>query len=338
MAMTDEALKKRIHNEIANATVKILVANEFQGTGFFITPDGYALTAYHCIGAYPPDIIIETRFGDRFNAELSYAKSLKHNDYDIAVLKVNHNAAHCVPLGTISNRHVTDEIVAIGYPAGDKPEHKDIGYFFSNSSQIRSDKKIQIPDAIKGRGQSGGPVYHYATQRVIGLVLAGYKFDVLMDTGLAVRFDALFEKWPELEIMNNQVAQSWDKRLAQDDDSDNPTTSHENPTISNNPVTEKVLSRAFFNHHPQQKRQLINALLDCPSMKDNQLRNTVLQELRPEISENMPSRSQSKHHIVKIVDTCLNFSGGLAELIDTIRFFDENTQQMQALDALIRQL
>jgi hypothetical protein len=53
IAMTDEALKKRIHSEIANATVKILVADEFQSTGFFITPDGYALTAYQSIGEEP---------------------------------------------------------------------------------------------------------------------------------------------------------------------------------------------------------------------------------------------------------------------------------------------
>jgi hypothetical protein len=80
----------------------------------------------------------------------------------------------------------------MGYPAGDKPEHKGIGFFFSKISQIRPDNKIQIPDAIKGRWQSGGPVYHYATRRVIGLASAGYKLDVMMDTGLAMRFEALF--------------------------------------------------------------------------------------------------------------------------------------------------
>ncbi|MEK8021533.1 MAG: serine protease [Candidatus Parabeggiatoa sp.] len=208
--MRDEALKKRIHNEIANATVKIWVADEFQGSGVFITPDGYVLTAYHCIGEYPPKITIETRFGDQFKAELDEEKSLKHPQYDIAVLKIDDQAAHYLPLGTISNQNtVGDEIVATGYLAG----HNQISFFFSQISQNSTDNKIQIPNAIKGKGQSGGPVYHYATNRVIGLATEGYKQDVIMDTGLATRFDALFKKWPKLEIINNKVVQAWEKRL-----------------------------------------------------------------------------------------------------------------------------
>ena len=129
------------------------------------------------------------------------------------MLKIYEQAAHCLPLGTISTQNVTDEIVAMGYPAGDNPKHNKIGFFFSQISQIRADNKIQIPDAIKGRGQSGGPVYHYATKRLIGLATEGYKPDVIMDTGLVTRFDALFEKWQELEIINDKVAQAWEKRL-----------------------------------------------------------------------------------------------------------------------------
>lgn len=211
--MPDEDVKKFIYQEIANATVKILVANEFRGSGVFISSD-YVLTAYHCIGEYPPKITIEARFGERFfNAELDKAKSLKHPYYDIAVLKIYTKATHYLPLGTISTQNVTDEIVATGYPAGDKPEHDKVGFFFSKISQIRTDNKIQIPDAIKGRGQSGGPIYHHEMKRVIGLATEGYKLDVIMDVGLATRFDALFQNWPELEIINNKVAKAWDERL-----------------------------------------------------------------------------------------------------------------------------
>jgi len=337
--MSDNEFKKRVHNEMANATVKIFVANEFQGSGFFINAEGYALTAYHCIGDYAPAITIKTRFGDQFNAELDEAKSLKHPDYDIAVLKINQKLAQYVPLGIISNQQVMDDIVAIGYPAGNQPNHDKIGFFFSKISQIRSDNKIQIPDAIKGRGQSGGPVYHEATQRVIGLTLAGYRQEILTDTGLVVRFDALFEKWPELDMINHQVAQTWEKRLAQLRNEegnhliDSKTTNHSNPTSQ-----AKKLSRDFFNQHPEEKRQLINALFDCPSMKNNQLRQTVIEQISSEIADNIPHLSHGKPHIVKIVDTCLNYSGGLTKLIEAIHFFDEGTEQMQALDRFIEQL
>jgi len=329
--MLDEALKKRIHNEMANATVKILVANEFCGSGVFITPDGYVLTAYHCIGEYPPAIAIETRFGDQFNAELDEAKSLKHANYDIAVLKIYEKVAHCLPLGTISTQNVTDDVVAMGYPAGDKPEHDKIGFFFSKISQIRADNKIQIPDAIKGRGQSGGPIYHYATKRVIGLATAGYDQEVIMDTGLATRFDALFEKWPELEIINKKVVQAWEKRLRELGGESESLSPHKNTGI-----TKKRLSRQFFNQNPQAKRELINAILACPSMKDSQLRQTIIQQLPSQMADNMPSLPQARAHVINIVDTCLNFSSGLKELIEAIRSFDDKTEPMQTLDALIQ--
>jgi S1-C subfamily serine protease len=332
--MMDDALKKHLHNEMANATVKILMADKFSGSGVFIAPEGYVLTAYHCIGECPPPIAIETRFGDQFNAELDEAKSLKHANYDIAVLKIYGKAAHCLPLGTISTQNVTDDVVAMGYPAGDKPEHDNIGFFFSKISQIRADNKIQIPDAIKGRGQSGGPIYHYATKRVIGLATEGYEQDVIMDTGLATRFDALFENWPELEIINKKVVQAWEKRLlALGDGKSEPLTRHENLGITTN---DKLLSRQFLSQKPQAKRELINAILACPSMKDSQLRQTIIQQLPSQMADNIPSLPQARAHVINIVDTCLNFSGGLKKLIEAIRSFDENTEPMQALDALIQ--
>jgi hypothetical protein len=314
-----------VHNEIANATVKILLANEFQGSGVFITPD-YVLTAFHCIKDFAPDITIETRFGETFKAELDEAKTLKHTDYDIAVLKINEKAAHYLPLGMISRQNVTDDVVATGYPAGDKPGHDKIVFLFSRISQIRADNKIQIPDAIKGRGQSGGPVYHYATKRVIGLATEGYKQEVIMDAGLMTRFDPLFEKWPELEIINNKVAQTWEKRLVKLDEGNGGKKENGG----------KKLSREFLSKNPQVKRKLINALFACPSMKDDQIRRIIINQLPPEISNSMSSLSHGKAHVINILDVCLNFSGGLDKLIDAIRDFDEETEQIQALDAFIR--
>ncbi len=326
----DDALKKRVHNEIANATVKILLANEFQGSGAFITPDGYVLTAFHCIKDFAPPITIETRFGETFKAKLDEAKTLKHFDYDIAVLKINEKAAHYLPLGMISRRNVTDDVVATGYPAGDDPRHDKPVYLFSRISQIRADNKIQIPDAIKGRGQSGGPVYHYATKRVIGLATEGYKQEVIMDTGLATRFDPLFEKWPELEIINNKVAQTWEKRLVELD--------VELDEGNDNKNGGKKLSSEFLSKNPQVKRELINALFACPSMKDDQIRRTIINQLPPEISNSMSSLSHGKAHVINILDVCLKFSEGLEKLIDAIRNLDEKTEQIQVLDAFIRKL
>jgi len=206
----DKELNKFIHRKMGNAIVKIFVADEFQGTGFFITPDGYVLTAYHCIGDYSPDIIVETRFHGKISAQLDTNKSLK--TYDIAVLKTDHEPSHCLPLGFISESlHQADNVVAMGYPAGHRADSK-LGVFPGSISQWRGNK-IDLPNAIKGKGQSGGPVYHYATRRIIGVASGAFKPEILMDTGLAVRFEALFKQWKELKAINNKVASSWDKEL-----------------------------------------------------------------------------------------------------------------------------
>ena len=208
----NENFKKQIHEELTGASVKIFekVDNnyEFRGTGFFITSDGYLLTAYHCVGESPNDIWVKTHFDGKFQAKLDHQKSLRDSEYDIAVLKMAYQPNHCLPLGIVSNEHITDEIVAVGYPAGHKPENTHIKTFIGRISGFRTDNKIEN-DAVKGQGQSGGLIYHYKTHRVIGLATAGYKSEIMLNTGLATRFEPLFKKWRELKQINQAVAERW---------------------------------------------------------------------------------------------------------------------------------
>lgn len=212
----NENFKKQIHRELTGASVKIFekVDNnyEFRGTGFFITSDGYLLTAYHCVGEAPDDIFVKTHFDDKFQAKLDHQKSLRDSEYDIAVLKIAYRPNHYLPLGIVSNEHITDEIVAVGYPAGHKPENSQIKTFIGRISGFRTDNKIEN-DAVKGQGQSGGLIYHYKTHRVIGLATAGYKSEIMLNTGLATRFEPLFEKWRELKQINQAVVKTWRTRL-----------------------------------------------------------------------------------------------------------------------------
>ena len=91
--------KQFIHRAIKNATVKVFVGGEFKGTGFFITSDGYILTAYHCIGEYPPKVSVKTRFDGEFEAFLDFKKSLRGEEYDIAVLKISYQSTDSLPFG-----------------------------------------------------------------------------------------------------------------------------------------------------------------------------------------------------------------------------------------------
>ena len=210
----DDELKKFIHREIANASVKILMNDKLKGTGFFITPDGYIITAYHCIGDYPPEIVVQTRFGEKCVVTLDGDKSLKN--HDIAVLKVlkdNYRTPHYIPLGRISGEHWGEDIVTMGYPAGNLPDNEEMGMYYSHISKFTDKNKIEIPNAIKGGGHSGAPIYHYKTQRIIGLAKGARKAETMTDTGLAVWFDMLFENWAELDKINQEVIKLWEKRL-----------------------------------------------------------------------------------------------------------------------------
>ncbi|MBE9562427.1 MAG: AAA-like domain-containing protein, partial [Proteobacteria bacterium] len=170
---------------------------------------GYLLTAYHCVDEAPNDIFVETQFDGKFPALLDDSKSLRDRKYDIAVLKIEYKPNHYLPLGFVTDKHKTDELVSVGYPAGNIVDNQDIGIYFGNISKFRG-SKIEN-NVAKGQGQSGGLVYHYETQRVVGLVTEGSK--VMVNTGFATRFDHLFKKWRDLEAVNQAVADVWDRQL-----------------------------------------------------------------------------------------------------------------------------
>lgn len=222
----DEVVKKSIGQEIAKATVNILVDGQPKGTGFFITPDGYVLTAYHCIGAWPPEIRVKTASGEHFIARLDEEKtSVSH---DIAVLKVDACPSLCLPLGGVSSQQVSDEVISLGYPGSDRLDNQQLGFYPGKIFRLRDDGKIET-DAVRGGGQSGGPLYHYNTKRVVGVVVEHYWSKEVQQlaenklvtappkvlAGLAVQLEPLFARWSELESITGQVAKEWDKRLEQ---------------------------------------------------------------------------------------------------------------------------
>ncbi len=203
---------KRIEQYIKNATVKIFVDNAFSGTGFFISADGYLLTAYHCV-ANAKTIQIETPFDGRFPATLHPDKSLSADYYDLAILHVKYHPSYYLPLGHASESQISDNVVAIGYPASHLLHNERVGTYKGHLSRWRDDNRLELSDGIKGQGQSGGAVYHYNSQRVLAVVVERYKEKVMVDVGRAARLDALFDKWPTLHDINRETCTRWDERL-----------------------------------------------------------------------------------------------------------------------------
>ncbi len=313
-----------LHQSLEKATVKIWVANEFKGTGFFITSKGYVLTAYHCvgkelvfsqkIGKTPPDIFVETHGSGKFQAQLEMNKSLESSD--IAVLKVEHQTTECVPLGRISNSSKEKDIVALGYPAGHRPENQEIATYIGKLSRFCTNQQFET-EAIKGQGQSGGPVYHYQTRRVIGLAVSGYDPNEtkVFGIGRAAQFDDLFQRWPALEAINEEVAKAWEKRCY------------------SSASELRKLTR-------EEKQKIVNALLKFSNMSDRNERLVVLRQLSPKIFNNIRDASQSRLHVINIVETCLDYTEGMTELVEVLRDLedDPNSIPMQALDEVLKEI
>lgn len=198
-----------LQQTLAKATVKIAIGGQFKGTGFFITPDGYILTAFHVIGVAPPEITIQLFTGEWLPAQFDAIKSLPQQD--LAVLRINARPAVCVPLGVISSQQVTDAVLSVGYPLGDRADNPHLGFYDGSISRLRDDGKIET-DAVRGQGQSGGLLYHHANQRVIGVAVEGYKPEIMIG-GLARRLDSLLAQWAELPEITARVAQQWDRQM-----------------------------------------------------------------------------------------------------------------------------
>lgn len=88
------------------------------------------------------------------------------------------------------------------------------------------------------------------------------------------------------------------------------------------------LSSAQFN-------QLVTLLLAVPVVADGAARESILQSLDRRITNSVVRSSQNKVDVANILRAALNYSGGLDALLDQVRFFDDGTRQMQAVESFV---
>ena len=143
------------------------------GSGFFLDSDGYILTNNHVVesAANSGRITVETSDGKKYPAKLIG----RDNSYDLAVLKINVQAAPTLQLGNSDQVLVGDAVIAIGSPLGlsgtvtagiisSKNRAVTTGNGFGESSFINA---LQT-DAAINPGNSGGPLVDL-TGAVIGV-------------------------------------------------------------------------------------------------------------------------------------------------------------------------
>lgn len=88
----------------------------------------------------------------------------------------------------------------------------------------------------------------------------------------------------------------------------------------------------------QQKAELAAALLQCSTISNRNSRLTVINELRGEIRNAIQTGSNAGEDAMNIVTTCFKYQDGVKELINIVRFFENNSIGMQKVDELIGNL
>lgn len=64
---------------------------------------------------------------------------------------------------------------------------------------------------------------------------------------------------------------------------------------------------------------LVDALLAVPSVRDETGRRLVLSMMRPEIAQAVPHHQRARLHVIELVRTCLDYDGGLDDLLRVLR-------------------
>ena len=84
----------------------------------------------------------------------------------------------------------------------------------------------------------------------------------------------------------------------------------------------------------KQRRELVEALLACPSISDRNKRDTVINDLPGNIKNNIQRDNADKFDVTNIVNACSNYPGGIDELIDCIEGYEGDSDSVQKVKAV----
>jgi hypothetical protein len=84
--------------------------------------------------------------------------------------------------------------------------------------------------------------------------------------------------------------------------------------------------------------QILDGLMRCDTLRDRQKRDVIVDQLRPQIRDNIDWANDIKTDIINIVNTSRNYPGGLKELLEIINLYESNSLQFEALKQTITQI
>ena len=89
----------------------------------------------------------------------------------------------------------------------------------------------------------------------------------------------------------------------------------------------------------QERRKLVDLLFACPTMSRKESRDVVVIDLRDTVKGPMLRDYQNDRLDIRhIVDACLNTSGGLEALIESVKYSEGDSIQFRDLEAFLKQI
>jgi hypothetical protein len=79
-------------------------------------------------------------------------------------------------------------------------------------------------------------------------------------------------------------------------------------------------------------------LLAVPSIAEDDTRRILVEQLRPDIAGAVPYHRRPRQHVIGIVRTCLNYDGGLADLVGVIEQIEGDSLPVRDLKRTMAKL
>lgn len=163
-------------------------SGEAVGSGFLVSRNGHILTCWHCVARfsidesgflqyeYPSNIVVRWN-NSEYRATIAH-RSSSDRPYttDFAVLKINTTSdTPFLSLGSYGDVRQGDQVYFMGYPFASSELYFGAGHIAA-MHQRRSDQNRMVQydvmelDASINKGNSGGPLLHLPTRKVIGII------------------------------------------------------------------------------------------------------------------------------------------------------------------------
>jgi hypothetical protein len=83
---------------------------------------------------------------------------------------------------------------------------------------------------------------------------------------------------------------------------------------------------------------LVDRLLAIPTVAQEVGRRLLMDHLRPDMASAVPYFPQSRHHVFSLVRTCMNYPGGVDELLSVVRMLEGESTPVRRLNETVAEL